>query len=314
VRVVIFGAGATGQLFGVGLLRGGEEVLLVARSEEVEAIRGHGLRVEGPSAGVYPVPAVDALIDGITPDLVVTTVKTFDLREAGAEMGRRLRPIPPVLLPQNGLGVEQLLADGILAANPGAQLPTLVRAVHTIPVTRLGPGSIREAGSGEMVIGPSPEKLGQTASDQFAEMFSRGGFAVRRVPDIEREVWRKLLVNAAINPITADHGILNGKLAEEPWRGQAEALLLEALAVSQAEHQSFAKEEAEAELWKVVRATAANRSSMLQDLRRGRPTEIDAISGEVLRRGRQHGLELPATARAVERIQRRVAERAAKAS
>ncbi|MCI4345667.1 MAG: 2-dehydropantoate 2-reductase, partial [Thermoplasmata archaeon] len=262
--------------------------------------------------GVYPVPAVDALIDGITPELLLLTVKAFDLRSAGIEMGRRLRPIPPVLLPQNGIGVERLLEEGVREAAPNATLPVVVRAVHTIPVTRLGPGSLREAGEGEVVIGAPEEPLTRRASDQFAELFRSGGIAVRRVPDIDREVWRKLLVNAAINPVTADQNVLNGKLLEEPWRGQAEALLHEAIAVSRAEGQPFSDVEAEAELWKVVRATAANRSSMLQDLRRGRPTEIDAISGELLRRGRRHGLPLPATERAVERIRRRVEERSAK--
>ncbi|MCI4364150.1 MAG: 2-dehydropantoate 2-reductase, partial [Thermoplasmata archaeon] len=251
---------------------------------------------------------------GITPDLLLATVKTFDLREAGAELGRRLRPIPPVLLPQNGIGVERLLEEGVRASAPSAPPPTVVRAVHTIPVTRLGPGSLREAGSGEIVIGIPKEPVAKRASDQFEELFRSGGIAVRRVPDIEREVWRKLLVNAAINPVTADHNILNGKLSEEPWRGQAQVLLHEALAVSRAEGQVISEPEAEAELWRVVRATAANRSSMLQDLRRGRPTEIDAISGELLRRGKLHGLELPATSRALERIERRARERLARPS
>ncbi|HEV2449080.1 MAG TPA: 2-dehydropantoate 2-reductase, partial [Thermoplasmata archaeon] len=174
---------------------------------------------------------------------------------------------------------------------------------------RLGPGSIRQAGTGEIVLGRPTPAAEATAAEQFEALFTSAGFTVRRVVDFEREVWRKLLVNAAINPVSADHGVPNGRLADEPWRGQAEALLLEALEVSRAEGFEFSEGEAEAELWKVVRATAANRSSMLQDLRRGRPTEIDAISGELLRRGKSHGLTLPATERAFERIERRTRAR-----
>ncbi|MCI4334343.1 MAG: 2-dehydropantoate 2-reductase [Thermoplasmata archaeon] len=310
MRVVVFGAGAVGQLFGARLLRAQHEILLVARTEEVVAIRGHGLRVEGETEGVFPVPAVDALIDGITPDVVLLTVKSFDVESAGVELGRRLRPVPPVLATQNGLGIESTLRRGLERGRAGSPVPVVVRAVHTIPVTRLGPGSIRQAGVGELVLGrPAPETEA-AAADRFAELFDSAGFTVRRVSDIEREVWRKLLVNAAINPVTADHGIPNGQLANEPWRGQAEELLAEALQVSRAEGFDFSDEEAPAELWRVVRATAANRSSMLQDLRRGRPTEIEAISGELLRRGGVHGLKLPATERALERIRRRVRERA----
>lgn len=305
MRVVVFGAGATGQLFGARFLRAEHEVLLIGRPEEVVAIRGHGLRVEGETEGVFPVPIVDALIDGITPDLVLLTVKSYDVEKAGEEIGARLRPIPPVLATQNGLGIESALRRGIARSRPHGPPPVVLRAIHSIPVTRLGPGSIRQAGTGEIVLGRPTPPAEATAADLFETLFTSAGFPVRRVVDFEREVWRKLLVNAAINPVSADHGVPNGRLAEEPWRGQAEALLLEALEVSRAEGFQFSESEAEAELWRVVRATAANRSSMLQDLRRGRPTEIDAISGELLRRGKAHGLALPATERALERIERR---------
>jgi 2-dehydropantoate 2-reductase len=313
VRVVVFGAGATGQLFGARLFRAEHELLLIGRPEEVVAIRGHGLRVEGETEGVFPVPVVDALIDGITPELLLLTVKSFDVERAGEEIGARLRPIPPLLATQNGLGIEAALHRGISRGRPGGPPSVILRAVHSIPVTRLGPGSIRQAGDGELVLGRPTPPAEAAAAEKFAELFTSAGFTVRRVVDIEREVWRKLLVNAAVNPVSADHGIPNGRLAEEPWRGQAEALLLEALEVSRAEGFDFTEAEAQAELWKVVRATAANRSSMLQDLRRNRPTEIDAISGELLRRGRAHGLTLPATERALERIERRSRAHAATA-
>jgi 2-dehydropantoate 2-reductase len=115
-------------------------------------------------------------------------------------------------------------------------------------------------------------------------------------------------VNAAINPITADQGIENGALLKEPWRGQAERLLREAQAAARAEGFDFSDEEADRELWRVVRATAQNRSSMLQDLDRGRPTEIEAISGEILAAGGRHGIDLPQTRRALQRIRRREAQ------
>jgi 2-dehydropantoate 2-reductase len=139
-------------------------------------------------------------------------------------------------------------------------------------------------------------------ADGVATTFRAAGIPVRVEQDREREIWRKVLVNAAINPVTADHGIPNGRLLLDPYRGQALQLLDEALSVAQAEGVRFTDTDAQRELWRVVRATSDNRSSMLQDLDRGRRTEIDSISGAILDLGRQRGLSLPATDRIVQRI------------
>lgn len=305
MRVLIFGAGAVGQLFGARLHRAGHEVLLVARTEDVVAIRARGLRVEGVFEGNFPVPAVDALVDGLSTELLLLTTKSFDVESAGREIALRLRPPPPILAIQNGIGIEEHLRQGLGSA-AGAETPVL-RGVHTVPATRLGPGSVRQPGEGEMRIGTPSDPAGRGAADRFVELLRSGGIPTQQIAGIEREVWKKLLVNSAVNPVTADHGIVNGQLARDPWRGQAETLLYESLQVARAEGVEIPEEEALAALWKVVRETAQNRSSMLQDLSRHRRTEIEEISGEILRRGESHGLRLPATRRIVERIRARSA-------
>ena len=114
--------------------------------------------------------------------------------------------------------------------------------------------------------------------------------------------------------MTALHDVLNGRLRESPWREEALELLEEARRVAAAEGVAIDRGEAEAALWRVVDATSSNRSSMLQDLDRGRPTEIEAISGALLTRAARHGLELPATRRAYERIRARASAGRAQAS
>ena len=89
------------------------------------------------------------------------------------------------------------------------------------------------------------------------------------VPSIEREEWRKAIVNAAVNPVTADHGVPNGALAADPLRGQALALLEEARRTAEADGFPFTREECASSL-PVVPGSAENRSSMLQDLDAGR--------------------------------------------
>ena len=105
--------------------------------------------------------------------------------------------------------------------------------------------------------------------------------------------------------MTALHGVPNGRLLEEPYRTESRVLLREALATARAFGHSFREREVVADLDRVLKATAENRSSMLQDFDRGRRTEIQAISGEILRRGVSKGLELPATRRVVEQIRAR---------
>lgn len=302
MRVVVFGAGAIGSLFGVRLARARHEVLLVAREEDVAAMRVHGISIEGTEETTALLPVVDALTDGMRADAILLTVKGPDVREAMREIGRRIRPVPPTLLLQNGLGIEREAAGGLEDVGAAAPVGILLRGVNTLPATRLGPGRIRAAGQGEVLLGTgaSPE-VGAT-TELLRALLTSGGIPVRVVPDIEREVWRKAILNAGINPVTADHGIPNGQIARDPWRGQVEQLVHEALQVARATGHPFTDDEIEADLWRVVRATAANRSSMLQDIDRGHRTEIDAISGEILRVGAEHGLELPQTQRIVARI------------
>ncbi|HEV2317135.1 MAG TPA: 2-dehydropantoate 2-reductase [Thermoplasmata archaeon] len=308
MRVTVFGAGAVGGLLGARLFKARHEVVLVAREEDVVAIRLNGLRSEGLFEGTFDITAVDALTEGMSTEAVVLTVKAPDVRAAGEELARRLHPVPPILALQNGLGIEDELEAGLRAGGATVSPGSFVRGVNSLGVTRVSPGVVRLAGEGELILGEGDDPDTARTNALFADLLGSAGVRVRRVADLPRELWRKVLVNAAVNPVTADHGILNGQLSRDPWRGQAEKLLLEARQVAAAEGFGFTEAEAEAELWKVVRATARNRSSMLQDLDRGHRTEIDAISGALLALGRRRGLKLPQTERIVARIHAKEAE------
>lgn len=301
-RLLVYGGGAIGSLFAALLSRAGHEVLLIGRRAHVEAVRTSGLIVEGVTEGVFHPEVATAIPADERPDGVFVTVKTYDVAEAARALATALSRPAPVLLPQNGIGVEEgFLATLGPADRPFASAP-IVRGVSSVPVTFLGPGRIRHAGEGELLLGAVTGHCDETSVERFEGWVRSAGLRVRRVNDIQREVWRKLLVNAAINPVSADHRVPNGQLAEDPWRGQALRLLSEALAVARAEGFEFSREEAEADLFRVVRATAQNRSSMLQDVERGRPTEIDAISGAIVERARRHSIPVPATERALHRI------------
>ncbi len=303
MRVLVIGAGAIGSLFGYLLARAGHAVVLVGRPAQVEALRQGGIRVEGLEEGTVSVDAVPEVPSGSSPDLVLLAVKAGDVRAAAHALARSVRGPVPVVALQNGVGIEAELAQGLVEGGWAEPDRWIVRAVNSYGATWLGPGRVRYAGAGELLL--SSEGGPDTAAGRAADTFRSAGLEVRRVPEIRREVWRKLLVNAAINPVTADHGVVNGALRMDPLRGQALRLLREAQIVARAEGYEFSDEEAEAELWRVVRATAQNRSSMLQDIERGRPTEVAWISGALVAAGDRHHLDLPETRRALERVHRR---------
>ena len=309
MRVIVFGAGAVGSLFGAALAATGQEVLLVARPTHVAAIATHGLMVRSDTDRRVELRAVESLPKGSSTDLVLLTVKSYDVRAAGTALAGAIPAPTPVFALQNGLGIEPELIEGLRAGGWSDASRWVVRGVHTIPARVVGPGVVQPTGSGEVVLGRNPAI--PEASERLRDALTAAGFGARVTDDIEREVWRKVLVNASINPVTADHGIPNGRLVEEPWRGQAKALLAEALQVAAAEGFRFDPAEAERAVFGVARATASNRSSMLEDVERGRRTEVDSISGSLLALGRRHGFPMTATERAIVRIRTREAERKA---
>jgi 2-dehydropantoate 2-reductase len=299
VRIVVVGAGAIGSLFGALLQRAGNDVTLVGRPDHVAAINQNGLQLEGRTTGTVRIRALSELPSGFESDLALLTVKTYDLESAASVFGHAIQPPIPVAALENGLGVESTVEKALGGAGWPEAGNWIVRGINSVPATFAGPGTVRHSGEGELLL--SDYRSGHHA-EAIAAAFRAAGVPVRVEPDREREVWRKVLVNAAINPVTADHNIPNGRLLLDPYRGQALQLLDEAISVAQAEGVRFTDTDAQRELWRVVRATSDNRSSMLQDLDRGRRTEIDSISGAILEIGQRRGLSLPATARIVQRI------------
>jgi 2-dehydropantoate 2-reductase len=304
VRIVVFGAGAIGSVLGASLAHAGHTVLLIGRADHVAAVRAEGLRVTGAIVETTPLLAETTVPADFAPEVALLTPKTFDLHSAANHLALQVASPVPTLLPQNGLGIE----ESVLSALEGGGWPDpeqwVVRAVNTIPATLVGPGSVRAAGKGEIVLGRARGPAA-AATRTFTRLLREAEIPLRVVENLEREVWRKAVLNAAVNPVTALHGVPNGRLLEEPYRTEARELLHEALETARACGVAFPEKELRSDLDRIVRATAENRSSMLQDFDRGRRTEIQAISGEILRRGTAQGLDLPATRKAVDAIRAR---------
>jgi 2-dehydropantoate 2-reductase len=158
----------------------------------------------------------------------------------------------------------------------------------TTGATLLEPGFVRAAGEGTISIQRNP------ALDPLQDALQSSGFQVHVVDDARSLVWGKLVINAAINPLTGLLGIPNGELLARPEaRRMMGALAMETADVAAAEGVELPFVDPVAAAEDVARRTAANYSSMFQDMKRGARTEIDAICGEVARRGDVHDVPTP---------------------
>lgn len=282
VRILVFGAGAMGSFFG-GLLSARHEVTLVARSAHAAAIRAHGLRIAGKTTRIAHPDARTDIPRGGRPDLVLVATKAYDTAAAMT----RLRPLGSrslFMTLQNGLDNGDVIARS-------ARRVVVGTTAHG--VTFVGPGEVRHAGIGDTVIG----SWAHVETDELIlvrDLFEDSGIPTRIASDIRTELWAKAIVNAAINPLAALAGVPNGRLVRDKALFAAlEAVCRESAEVARAEGIEIDVEEALHRTVVVARRTAANRCSMLQDLDRGRRTEIDAITGTLVAAARRRGVAVP---------------------
>ncbi|HEX9118645.1 MAG TPA: 2-dehydropantoate 2-reductase [Anaerolineae bacterium] len=286
MRITIIGAGALGCLFGALLSRRADVTLLDRSPEVVDTLRRQGLRLlEGDEERTCRVAATTLAADAGRADLALILVKSGGTAWAAAQAQQVLAPDGLALTLQNGLGNREILS-GLLGSGRACQGVTAQGA------TLLGPGRVRHAGAGATHLETRPEIAERMQA--FAGVFAEAGIETHLSPDLNGLVWGKLIVNAGINALTAILRVPNGMLAEIPAAaGIMAQVVAEAACVAEAKGIKLPYTDAQAQVLAVCRATAANRSSMLQDVLRDRPTEIEAINGAVVRIAAEQGLAAP---------------------
>lgn len=267
--IAIVGAGALGVTFAARLAAVGP-VAVIARTEA----RAQGLRAGIEVGGRRIRFAAFAAADAPRADHVIVLVKAGDT-EAAARTALAMRP-HAVLSLQNGL-VEERLRELLGTVQCG-------QGVTTAAAWR----------DGERVV---PVGLGETlvprGFEAVAEQLSRAGLPARVEPEIYAARLAKLLVNLAINPVTALFRVPNGALANPPYRVFVEALVREAWPILRSEGLALDEAAAKKRVFDVIAGTAENRSSMLQDVLAGRPTEIDALTVAFLSLAARHRAAAP---------------------
>ena len=287
MKIAVLGSGAMGSLYGGLLSRADCDVTLIdIWDDHVQTIRNDGLSIETPDGSHWRIK-MDATTDAATVDdvdLVIVFVKSTQTAEAVAE-AEYLFTGADVLTLQNGLGNPEAIAETVPEDR-------VIAGVTSHGSTLRGPGRIRHAGQGKTTIGRYFTSNDDTVHS-VSQALTAAGIVTDTSDDVTTHIWKKVLVNVGINAVTALARVKNGHLANtDSGTELATAAVQEAAAVANAEGHAIG-DAAESHVLSVAEQTAANRSSMLQDIEADQQTEIETLNGEIVRRGERHGIETP---------------------
>jgi 2-dehydropantoate 2-reductase len=288
VRVLVLGAGAVGGYFGARLAEGGHDVTLVARGRNLEALRRDGLVVQLPDGTrrLSGIRAVDDPSQAPPPELVLVCVKSYDTPAAASALRAAVRPDTMVLSLQNGVENEAVLARAL-------ELPPLLVGLTFIGVELVAPGTVHYTGRGEILFG-EPDGSESPRARRLGEVFTSARVPFQLRHDILVVAWEKLAWNAGFNAVTALTGRTVGEaLAQPATRDLVATTMIETDAMATALGIPVRRDR----LARVLAESAAEMpdfaTSMLQDLRRGRRLEHDALNGAVVRAAARVGVAAP---------------------
>ncbi len=236
------------------------DVLLITRGEHLKAIRENGLTIKGVTEGTFDIPAESYYPGGY--DLIILTVKAYQTEDAVREIKREYSDEILITF-QNGIGIVDMLGDF-----------DVIPGVTTHGATMLAPGIVKHAGYGDTYIGEKNGELSDRAL-KIAYHFTESELNTEVVNDIMERRWVKAAINAVINPITSIFSVKNGKIIENRnLKDIAKCLSGDISVILQ---RKGIVQDIYSLVEEVALKTAENESSMLQDIKNGKRTEVDYI-------------------------------------
>lgn len=302
LSILMIGAGGIGGYYGARLSEAGHQVVLTARGAHLEALQKKGLTVHYEGQQIEcQVPAVDhaALMREYQSsdfDVVAIALKSTATQAVLDELGSWLAQSEvPVLSLQNGVDNESMIAKllgeyrvlGGLAVRIGGHI--------------VAPGVIEAEGVAQIVMGEWPSLANEPDARRplleiMQTAFNQAGIPTMVSEHIRYELWRKLVVNNGVNPISALTGLDTQSLTRHPQFSRVVyGMMAEAAAASKADGLDLGKEDVD-EMFGLISSFNAIKTSMLVDKEKGRPLELDSIAGAVLRRSEALGIDAPYTA------------------
>ena len=279
--IIVLGAGAIGSLY-AAKLAARHPVTVVARRDHVDAIRRDGLRLTGREALTARVDAVTQIESIAAGTIILLTTKVNASEAVLSAVADLVRDDTVIVCVQNGLYSEEIARRAV-----GGRCLVL-RAITQFGAIFQSPGVIEYMVSGYTLIEQSPR------SGAIAALLTACELDGRVSADIKTDVWRKLIFNCVINPITSITGSDVGGIADARLDPLKQLVIDECLAVARTEGVDFSIDflETIADVF----GSSRNIASMRQDLMRGKPTEIDHMNGAVVDLGRRAGIDCPVNA------------------
>ncbi|MFH0868115.1 MAG: 2-dehydropantoate 2-reductase [Candidatus Woesearchaeota archaeon] len=276
MRIIILGAGGIGSLVGA-LLSKENDVLLIGRQAHADEINKNGLEISGCINKNFKVKA-ETKISKIDEDtLIILTTKDVDNEKTLNEVKYLIKENTIILCLQNGLGNEDLIKNIVNCK--------VIRGITTSGATFICPGKIKCSNIGEIYLEDSE------VSGNACYIFNKSGFKTEVSKDIKQQIWKKLIVNCAVNPLTAILKVENGKLLKV--LDLVRTIINESVMVAEKEGFKFDEKEVFEMVIDIIKDSAENQSSMLQDVLKGRKTEIDYLNGAVVEVGKKYEIKCP---------------------
>ena len=285
MRVLIVGAGAIGSVLGGFLAKAGHDVTLLGRAWHLETVKRQGLRITGlwgeHTVRMAAVTSREELRGAAPFDWVFVCVKAHQTAEAAGWLPEVMGPQTRLCAFQNGLCNYETLCRSVA--------PERVALGRVIFGVELQPGSVRvTVCADDVLIGAPDARFARQRLVELAAALQESGIPARVTASILTDLWAKVLYNCALNGLSTVLEVAYGKLLEHPAAVRVmEAVIDEAYRTADARGIALTPSRAPAyrELLftRLITVTAAHCSSMLQDVRRGRPTEIESLNGAIAR-------------------------------
>jgi 2-dehydropantoate 2-reductase len=296
MNVLVMGAGALGSVFGGFLAKAGHQVTLVGRPPHMAAIRDRGLQVQG-IWGEYSIDnlgtcTTTAEVPREDLDLVLITTKSYDTEHAAREVLPLLSEKTLVISAQNGLGnvetISQVIGDHRAAA---------ARVIFGVEAVAPGRVEITVYADNVMLGSPS-DRVDYKRILETAGVFTQAGIPTEATREIDKFIWGKVLYNCSLNALSALLEVAYGELGERvETREIMASVIQEIFAVAQRKGVGLAwtspPEYEKLLLERLIPDTYSHHASMLQDVARGKRTEIDSMNGAITRLGEELGIPTP---------------------
>lgn len=291
MKIAFVGAGGVGGYFGGRLARAGIDTTFIVRGATLETLRTRGLRVESPLGDftINPVQATDDPSSVGPVDAVLMAVKAWQLPAAAAEVRPLVGPDTMVVPLQNGIDAPDVLATIYSARHVVGGLCAIVSFV-------VAPGHIRHAASEPLILFGELDNRRSERVERLRDAFVQAGVNASIPPDIQHSLWTKFLFIATMSAVGALTRVPVGVWRANPAiRLIVDGSLREIAALAQARGVDLGPD-AVAKTWERYDAMASSStSSMQRDIMEGKPSELDAQLGAVVRLARQSGVPTPIT-------------------